>query len=527
MKKTLLFLTIIVFVVNTNVNSQTNTVYGANAGEGGSHNCNYGYYAGHSNTANYNTFYGYYAGYQNSTAGGNTFLGSGSGMYSTTGYYNCFLGTNAGHKNDSHSFNVYLGTNAGFNNRGDNNVFIGYNAGRSTSADYTYYSNTLIIANNENMPPLIYGDFANGKIGLGTTSPSAFLHVSKSFNSTSSYTASKIDISNSDNTSGGSNLTGLEINTVSRAADASIIGIKSNASVTSAGSSVASLICGGWFTADLNNPSGDGWAWGAYARGYSTGIVAECTGTSPGCYAGDFLGDVRISNDLEVGGNIVDENGQPYSLGPWNSVTGAIYYNNKVGIGIDAPLTNLNVKNTNVTNVQSAFTQNLTNGGILITTNYVDGSFTPGIFWSTANNNASKPKAGIYLKETGTGTYMFLGTSSSYATGIVNNVVITPAGTIEATEIKVKLNPGDGADFVFKKDYNLRSLQDVETYIKEEGHLPDVPSAKEMEQNGVNLSEQNQLLLQKIEELTLYIIEQEKRIIKQDKLIQTLIIDKE
>ena len=77
------------------------------------------------------------------------------------------------------------------------------------------------------------------------------------------------------------------------------------------------------------------------------------------------------------------------------------------------------------------------------------------------------------------------------------------AGTIRATEIKVEAQT---ADFVFQPDYKLRSLNEVEQFVKENKHLPEIPSAKEMEVNGVNLAEMNKLLLQKIEELTLYSI---------------------
>ena len=81
-------------------------------------------------------------------------------------------------------------------------------------------------------------------------------------------------------------------------------------------------------------------------------------------------------------------------------------------------------------------------------------------------------------------------------------------GTIRAKEVKVE---SEWADFVFKKDYNLPTLEEVEQHIEEKGTLPGVPSEKEVKANGVNLAETNVLLLQKIEELTLYIIQQEKR----------------
>lgn len=92
-------------------------------------------------------------------------------------------------------------------------------------------------------------------------------------------------------------------------------------------------------------------------------------------------------------------------------------------------------------------------------------------------------------------------------------------GTIRAREIKVDMN-GKTADFVFESDYKLRSLNDVESFISKNKHLPEIPSAKDMEKDGVKQGEMNQKLLQKIEELTLYIIEQNKRIEKLEKKIK-------
>ncbi|UOB18366.1 tail fiber protein [Abyssalbus ytuae] len=90
---------------------------------------------------------------------------------------------------------------------------------------------------------------------------------------------------------------------------------------------------------------------------------------------------------------------------------------------------------------------------------------------------------------------------------------LTVAGNIHSQEVKVTVNAG--ADFVFDKDYNLPKLEEVQQFIKENGHLPEIPSAADMEQNGIHLSEMNIKLLQKIEELTLYTIEQEKKLEEQ------------
>jgi hypothetical protein len=81
---------------------------------------------------------------------------------------------------------------------------------------------------------------------------------------------------------------------------------------------------------------------------------------------------------------------------------------------------------------------------------------------------------------------------------------------VEAKEIKVTTTPT--ADFVFGEDYRLPKLEEVERHIKDKKHLPEIAPAKEMEKEGVNIGEFQIKLLQKIEELTLYSIEQNKRI---------------
>ncbi len=83
-------------------------------------------------------------------------------------------------------------------------------------------------------------------------------------------------------------------------------------------------------------------------------------------------------------------------------------------------------------------------------------------------------------------------------------------GVIKTQEVVVTM---DGwADFVFDQDYKLPSLQEVEAHISKNGHLPGIPTEAEVKENGISVGEMNAKLLQKIEELTLYIIEQQKEI---------------
>ncbi|MGQ7855251.1 hypothetical protein ACUN24_13535 [Pedobacter sp. WC2501] len=87
---------------------------------------------------------------------------------------------------------------------------------------------------------------------------------------------------------------------------------------------------------------------------------------------------------------------------------------------------------------------------------------------------------------------------------------LTVAGNIGAREIKVSTNAG--ADFVFEPDYKLPDLNELEKFVKTNRHLPEIPTAKQMVDNGLNLGELNIKLLQKVEELTLHLIEKEKQL---------------
>ncbi|MEM9859568.1 MAG: hypothetical protein AAF843_19600 [Bacteroidota bacterium] len=89
------------------------------------------------------------------------------------------------------------------------------------------------------------------------------------------------------------------------------------------------------------------------------------------------------------------------------------------------------------------------------------------------------------------------------------NQRLTVNGMVYSTEVKVDLSV-PGPDYVFEEDYNLPSLESIQGYIKENKHLPEVPSAREMEEKGIDLGVMNMLLLKKVEELTLHLIKQDK-----------------
>lgn len=86
-------------------------------------------------------------------------------------------------------------------------------------------------------------------------------------------------------------------------------------------------------------------------------------------------------------------------------------------------------------------------------------------------------------------------------------------------EVMVKLY-GEWGDFVFDPGYKLRTLNELENYIISNKHLPEVPSADEIKSTGINLGEMDALLMKKVEELTLYVIEQQKILDSQQKMIE-------
>ena len=129
----------------------------------------------------YNTALGAYALFGSSTPANNTgrwnTASGDQALYSnTSGNYNAAYGVYALDKNTSGNYNTAMGDSAGYNNNGDGNVFIGHKAG----ATKTSVSNKLYIDNDDNTTPLIYGDFSNRRIGIGTSSLNARLQINSS-----------------------------------------------------------------------------------------------------------------------------------------------------------------------------------------------------------------------------------------------------------------------------------------------------------------------------------------------------------
>ncbi|MEP1095926.1 MAG: hypothetical protein ABJG78_12495 [Cyclobacteriaceae bacterium] len=146
-----------------------------------------------------------------------------------------------------------------------------------------------------------------------------------------------------------------------------------------------------------------------------------------------------------------------------------------------------------------------------------DGSNRAAIASNNADLTFGRDYAGAYTEyariQNGTGN-LGIGTTTP-------DEKLTVKGRIHTEEVLVDLSVS-APDYVFAKDYNLPTLESVEAYIRSEHHLPEIPSAKEMEADGVELGTMNMLLLKKIEELTLYQIDMMKVIKEQNKRIEQI-----
>ena len=130
----------------------------------------------------------------------------------------------------------------------------------------------------------------------------------------------------------------------------------------------------------------------------------------------------------------------------------------------------------------------------------------------------------LYIDNSSTTVPLIYGNFSSNQLGVNTNYIpsgfaFAVKGKVISEEVKIKAYSG-WSDFVFYEDYQLPTLNEVEKHIKEKGHLKDIPSAEKVKQEGFFLGEMDAKLLQKIEELTLYTIQQQKELNDQQKELE-------
>lgn len=407
----------------------------------------------------------------------NTNLGTGAG---NSGSHNTSLGYYAG-DNVTGSWNTVIGSNAGKNLGGAlYNTFIGYNAGLNTKDIFS--SNNL---------------FAGYESGLSNTSGAHNVFLGSG--------AGRSNISGSYNTAiGRSSKVGTagNLNTFlgyfsGRNTDGErnvMIGAHSGGEATGGTFNTFLGAYTGYYAPGSNNIF-IGYRAGYYESGSDKLYIENSSSSAPLIY-GDFATDkVGInslpinSHTLSVGGTIHASgffvNGVPISGDQtfWTSSGGSEVFNlnHNFGIGTSNPTQKLDVK-----------------GIINASGFYIDGQpfLGGGSKWANSGSNISYNTDGV----------VSIGTTASPV-----GYKLAVAGKILAEEIVVKLQT-KWPDYVFEKNYELMSLSQLKDFIGLHGHLPDVPTASEINENGISLGSMDSILLKKIEELTLYIIALEVKI---------------
>ena len=394
----------------------------------------------------------------------NTAIGFSAGEENTSGSNNTIIGYEVG-ENNTGSDNTLIGFRAGQNNTGSKNVFIGYQAGQNISG-----SNKLVIDNEDLTNPLIYGEFdnnlfqINGQLKIGNYS---FPTTTSSANNVLKTNASGNLIWDVDTDTDETN----ELQNITRSG--------TNVFLSQSGGTVS--------IADNDNSS-----------------------------TNELINSFFISNDqltvTDNGGNKsvdLSEYVNHWTQFPSNSLT---YDDGPVSVGAQVTLGDFRAKARTGDITEVYLTGNgLSDDVRLYMTESDNGSH--GMYFQY---DGGDDRLYLYGKVNSTiyGSHMSIQRTNgkvSFGEVFDQDARVSVDGFVSCEELKVE-DSGDWPDFVFQPEYQLSSLSQLEKFIETNGHLPGIPSAQEVNGNGIKTGAMIEKLLLKIEELTLYTIQQQKQI---------------
>lgn len=522
-----------------------NTLLGANAGAGnttGSGNVFIGSKAGRVGTTSaFSTYVGTLAG-ENSTGIRNTFLGAGAGQ-GNTGSGNIHIGNSAGYASGNSGNNVIIGTEAGRVFGGSNSVMLGNSAGYGatlgTSCVFLGYQSGMSNAGNSNT-------FTGAQTGIATTgSLNCFYGLQ------SGYTNS----SGGGNTfygaySGKANSSGI-YNTM--------LGYKSG---ESNGTGTNNVFLG--YNTGFTNTSGSKNTYlGNHAGYYNKGDFNVCIGNAAGANAPstesnrlyisstlNFTASPLIYGDFatkDLKFNVNQDSTSRVTIESAATGISGLKFPKLVGYTPPASPTATNVLTVNSTTGDVVLMNLALGGGGTDTSIYShDGTLNTTTVPSATPNTRTVDMAGnnLFFRTSGAGSTFENGTVGTGRVYIGNAMLFPNLNTIGPNfsmyrllveggilteKVKVALRydvnggPGnDWADYVFSENYNLMPLREVESFIKANKHLPGIASAEELSKTGLDLGAMQAKQMEKIEELTLHLIEQNKIVEKQSKEIEEL-----
>lgn len=280
-----------------------------------------------------------------------------------------------------------------------------------------------------------------------------------------------------------------------------------NHNITMAHSGIAT----GDFTFDFAGNGTENGVWGVYSPGHGTFLSARPNGRV-GIGTSSPASGLHIKTTTTLEGNVNWKDGKIFYLE-------GEYHNFKI-----------NSKNANdalfITNKDEIIMSYKGNGYIGIGTKTPDYPFDVR-YNSKFRGTASFENGATFNNNTTFNQQAkFNGKASFNNVGIGTNDPQAPLHLVGNARIegdlvarRVSLDIGSFPDYVFEDNYELMTLQDLEAFVKEHKHLPGVPSEKEVVSGGMDVAQINTLLVEKVEELTLYTIDQEKKIKQQEELL--------
>ena len=252
------------------------------------------------------------------------------------------------------------------------------------------------------------------------------------------------------------------------------------------------------------------------------------------------IGTATVTERLRVNGNVL--------------VDDELYVNDRIGVGTTSPSFPIEVDGTTsdarVIDVLSQYTGSGTKYGVFascddggtgvrygvygsVTGNASDASSSYGMrgyattsgpghvyggYFSTGNATGGGTEYGVFASASDWGLYVgggktYIGTAGMGVgtTTLASGYMVSVNGKIICEELKVQ-DSGDWPDYVFADEYELKSLEEVEAHIEANSHLPGVPNAATVEEEGIMIGEMQKVMMEKIEELTLYMIDANKKI---------------
>lgn len=462
---------------------------------------------------------GAYALQRASTGNDNVVIGYQSMFSHEDGQYNVSVGSLSSATNVTGSKNTVVGAMAGYRSRGSSNVLIGFQAGY-----FEQGSDKLYIHNNASQVPLIYGDFKANRLGINATN-----------------LGNTLTINSGENDNSGLQLQRLTSASATKESNKKVLSVDENGNVIlvpdmGQNSSTDTTTTDNFWVADAYNIVNKNAGLVRITNGLTVGetITSKRLEVADGgivfkkvnAFTSPLASNGKVLT-LDTFGNVILVNDAVGSESEW-SVVGSDVINKNVGKvfikkDIDVAGTStakgmiVGTGGLKLQGTTSASRASTTNGKVLsvdsqgnvVLVNDVVGRTDP-TYWKQTNGR-------VELKQTskvviGDGITKF---PDAY------NLFVSKGILAERVRVAVP-NSEKWADYVFKPNYRLMPLKEVEKFILSYGYLPNMFSADDAAKNGMDVLEMSIKLLEKVEELTLYSIEANEQILKANKRIEDL-----